>query len=59
MDRTCHLTIDFQHDVEGNLTIAMVKTVQFQRLSHPGHMQVAPPVAMVPKINILERNDVL
>ena len=24
-----------QHDVVGNLTIAMAKTVQFQRLSHP------------------------
>jgi len=26
-----------QHDVVGNLTIAMAKTAQFQRLSHPSH----------------------
>ena len=38
-----------QHDVVGNLTIAMAKTAQFQRLSHPSHRWVAPPVAKVPK----------
>jgi len=26
-----------QHDVVGNLTIAMAKTAQFQCLSHPSH----------------------
>jgi hypothetical protein len=43
-----------QHDVVGNLTIAMAKTVQFQRLSHPSHRWVAPPVAKVPRIASLE-----
>jgi hypothetical protein len=38
-----------QHDVVGDLTIAMAKTAQFQRLSHPSHRWVAPPVAKVPK----------
>ena len=38
-----------QYDVVGNLTIAMAETVQFQRLSHPSHRWVAPPVAKVPK----------
>jgi len=38
-----------QHDVVGDLTIAMAKTVQFQRLSHPSHRWVSPPVAKVPK----------
>ena len=38
-----------QHDVVSDLTIAMAKTVQFQRLSHPSHRWVAPPVAKVPK----------
>ena len=38
-----------QHDVVGELTIAMAKTAQFQRLSHPSHRRVAPPVAKVPK----------
>jgi hypothetical protein len=37
-----------QYDVVGNLTIAMAKTAQFQRLSHPSHRWVAPPVAKVP-----------
>ena len=38
-----------QHDVVGDLTIAMAKAAQFQRLSHPSHRWVAPPVAQVPK----------
>ena len=38
-----------QHNVIGNLTIAMAKTAQFQRLSHPSHRWVAPPMAKVPK----------
>jgi hypothetical protein len=38
-----------QHDVIGDLTIAMAKTAQFQRLSHPSHRWLAPPVAKVPK----------
>ena len=38
-----------QHDVVGDLTIAMAKTAQFQRLSHPSHRWVAPPVAKVPR----------
>jgi hypothetical protein len=37
-----------QHDVVGNLTIAMAKTAQFQCLSHPSHRRVAPPMAKVP-----------
>ena len=37
-----------QYDVVGNLTIAMAKAAQFQRLSHPSHRWVAPPVAKVP-----------
>jgi len=32
----------------GNLTIAMAKTVQFQRVSHPGYKRLAPPMTMVP-----------
>ncbi len=40
-----------QHDVVGDLPIAMAKTVQFQRLLHPGHRWVALPVAMVSKTN--------
>ena len=39
-----------QHDVVGNLTIAMAKTAQFQRLSHPSQRWVAPPLANVPKV---------
>jgi len=38
-----------QHDVVGDLAIAMAKTAQFQRLSHPSHRWVAPSVAKVPK----------
>src|SRR5659263_745054 len=30
-----------QHDVVGNLTIAMAKTAQFQCLSHPSHRSVS------------------
>ncbi len=37
-----------QHDVVGDLTIAMAEAAQFQRLSHPSHRWVAPPVAKVP-----------
>ena len=37
-----------QHDVVGDLTIAVAKTAQFQRLSHPSHRWVAPPVAKLP-----------
>ena len=37
-----------QHDVVGNLAIAMAKTAQFQRISHPSHSWVAPPMAKVP-----------
>ena len=43
-----------QHDVVGDLTIAMAKTAQFQRLSHPSHSWVAPPVAKVPKTTHLK-----
>ena len=32
----------------------MAKTAQIQRLSHPSHRWVAPPVAKVPKNLILE-----
>jgi hypothetical protein len=39
-----------QHDVVGDLTIAMAKAAQFQALSHPSHRWVAPPVAKVPSI---------
>ncbi len=38
-----------QYDVVGDLTIAMAKTAQFQRLSHPSHRWVAPSMAKVPK----------
>lgn len=38
-----------QYDVVGDLTIAMAKTAHFQRLSHPSHRWLAPPVAKVPK----------
>ena len=34
-----------QHDVVGDLTVAMAKAAQFQSLSHPSHRWVAPPVA--------------
>ena len=37
-----------QHDVVGDLAIAMAKTAQFQRVSHPSHSWVAPPMAKVP-----------
>ena len=37
-----------QHDVVGDLAIAMAKTAQFQRISHPSHSWVAPPMAKVP-----------
>jgi hypothetical protein len=37
-----------QNKMVGNLTIAMAKTVQFQRISHPGYRRLAPPMAMVP-----------
>jgi hypothetical protein len=37
-----------QHDVVGDLTIAMAEATQFQCLSHPSHRWVAPPVAKVP-----------
>jgi hypothetical protein len=37
-----------QHDVVGDLTIAMAKAAQFQSVSHPSHRWVAPPVAKVP-----------
>ena len=40
-----------QHDVVGDLTIAMAEAAQFQSLSHPSHRWVAPPVAKVPSIN--------
>ena len=46
-----------QYDVVGNLTIAMAKTAQFQCLSHPSHRWLAPPVAMVSKNLILEKNE--
>jgi len=36
-----------QHDVVGDL--AMAKTAQFQRISHPSHRWVAPSVTKVPK----------
>jgi hypothetical protein len=36
--------------VVGDLTVAMAKTAQFQRLSHPSHRWVASPVAKVPKV---------
>ena len=39
-----------QQDVVGDLTIAMAEAAQFQRLSHPSHRWVAPPVAKVPSI---------
>ena len=39
-----------QHDVVGDLTIATAKAAQFQRISHPSHRRVAPPVAKVPKV---------
>jgi hypothetical protein len=43
-----------QHDVVGDLTIAMAKTAQFQRISHPSHRWVAPLVAKVPKTTHLK-----
>jgi len=33
-----------QHDVVCNLAIAMAKTAQFQRVSHPIYSWVAPPI---------------
>ena len=40
-----------QHDVVGDLTVAMAKAAQFQSISHPSHrFWVAPPVAKVPGI---------
>src|SRR5512136_2374734 len=48
-----------QHDVVGNLTIAMAKTAQFQRLSHPSHRRVAPPMAEVPRIFSIKRSVVV
>ncbi len=44
-----------QYDVVGDLTIAMAKTAQFQRLSHPSHRWVAPPVAKVPKKHYIKK----
>ena len=40
-----------QYDVVGDLAIAMAKAAQFQRLSHPSHRWLAPPVAKVPKVS--------
>lgn len=37
-----------QHDVVGDLPIAMAEAAQFQSLSHPSHRWLAPPVAKVP-----------
>jgi hypothetical protein len=48
-----------QHDVVGNLAIAMAKTAQFQRLSHPSHRRVAPPMAKVPRIFSIKRSNVV
>jgi len=49
-----------QHDVVGDLTIAMAETAQFQRLSHPSHRWVAPPAAKVPSNNLIrKRSNVL
>ena len=44
-----------QHDVVGDLTIAMAETAQFQRLSHPSHRWVAPPVAKGPSTTSLQK----
>jgi hypothetical protein len=44
-----------QHDVVGDLTIAMAETAQFQRLSHPSHRWVAPPVAKAPSTTSLQK----
>ena len=38
-----------QNEMVGYLTIAMAKTFQFQRISHPGYRRLEPPMAMVPK----------
>ena len=38
-----------QHNVVGNLTIAMAKNYAIPTLSHLSHRWVAPPVAKVPK----------
>jgi hypothetical protein len=48
-----------QHDVVGNLTIAMAKTAQFQRLSHPSHRWVAPPVAKGPSTTSLQKEAIV
>ncbi len=48
-----------QHDVVGNLIIAMAKTAQFQRVSHPSHRWVAPPVAKVPSTISSKKSNVL
>ena len=39
----------------GDLTIAMAETAQFQRLSHPSHRWVAPPVARAPSTTLLQK----
>ena len=44
-----------QHDVVGDLTIAMAETAQFQLLSHPSHRWVAPPVAKAPSTTSLQK----
>ena len=44
-----------QHDVVGDLTIAMAETAQFQRISHPSHRWVAPPVAKGPSLTSLQK----
>jgi len=41
--------------VVGDLTIAMAETAQFQRLSHPSHRWVAPPVARAPSTTLLQK----
>ena len=46
-----------QHDVVGDLTIARAEAAQFQRLSHPNHRWVAPPVAKVPKKPYFRRSN--
>jgi hypothetical protein len=48
-----------QHDVVGDLTIAVAEAAQFQRLSHPSYRWVAPPVAKVPSTPHLKRINVL
>ena len=41
-----------QHEMVSDLTIAMAKTVQFQRVSHPSHRWLATSVATVPKTSL-------